>query len=255
MLISGCIPNNSTSKCPDKPVGSLDSKNVKNIQLSSQMTTETGQVRQDKYVGYTFTANAGQKLTYQTNDDICTWVYAPNIDIINSKDLSQTGKYTIQIAAPQGVRNFELKLGLDIIQPLASNAEIPKPIRKTKPETTTEPTPEITTENRIEPEKFVRDHYISLNNREYNQTWHNLSQRFQNEVGSYSQYEEWWNKVREIRIGNITSIKQSKNTAIVDADLWYFMNDGKDFKDTNNRIYLIWSYDSKTWLFYRKSPP
>jgi hypothetical protein len=236
---------NPASGCPDRPSGSLESKDVKPIQLSSQTITETGQAKADHYLGYTFAAKSGQKLSYQSNDDICVWIYAPDNNITTSKDLSQTGKYIIQVAAPKGLRNFELKMGLDVSQPLVASSS-------TSLQTNVST---VTTTSRQDPEKFVRTHYISLNNRQYSETWSHLSSRFKNESASYSEYQQWWNSVKEIKIGNIRQVKQRGNTAIVDAELWYLKNDGKTYPDSKNRIYLIWSNDSNSWLFDRKSLP
>ncbi|MBD2138188.1 hypothetical protein H6F32_11440 [Anabaena sp. FACHB-1237] len=114
LLMGGCnyIPQTNSS-CTSQPTGSLDSKNVKNIQLSSQVITETGQVSTNQYVGYTFTAKPGDKLNYQTQDNICIWVYAPNNQLITTKDLSQTGKYIIQVSALQGVTTFSLAMNIE----------------------------------------------------------------------------------------------------------------------------------------------
>lgn len=114
LLMGGCnyIPQTNSS-CTSQPTGSLDSKNVKNIQISSQVITETGQVSTNQYVGYTFTAKPGDKLNYQTKDNICIWVYAPNNQLITTKDLSQTGKYIIQVSALQGVTTFSLAMNIE----------------------------------------------------------------------------------------------------------------------------------------------
>lgn len=233
---------NSATNCPDKPTGSLESKDVKPIQLSSQTLTETGQVRADTNLGYTFTAKSGQKFSYQTNDDICVWVYAPDNQIISNKDLMQTGKYIIQVSAPQGVRNFELKLGLDISHSLVASSS-------------TSVQTNISRTTKANPENFVREHYILLNNREYTKTWNRISSQFKSELSGYSEYQQWWNSVREIKIGDIKQVSQSGDRAIVDAELWYVKHDGKTYKDSKNRIYLIWSNDNNSWLFERKTSP
>ena len=242
-LQSGSNQLNQANNCSDKPVGFLDSKNVKPIQIASQPITETGQVRVDKFLGYTFEAKSGQKLSYQTNDDICIWIYAPDNQIINNKDLSQTGKYIIQVAAPKGLRNFELKMGLDVSQPLITSSS------------TSGEQNVSTSTARPNTENFIRNHYVAINNRQYSETWSHLSPRFKNESGSYSEYQQWWNSVKEIKIGDIRQVNQSSDNAMVNAELWYLMNNGKSFQDPKSRIYLIWSNDSNSWLFERKSLP
>jgi hypothetical protein len=70
-------------------------------------------VSNNKSVGYTFEAKAGQKLKYQTDTDICIWVYTPDNQVVSSKDLPQTGRYTIQVSAPKGSKTFELNMSLE----------------------------------------------------------------------------------------------------------------------------------------------
>ncbi|BAY99823.1 hypothetical protein NIES37_38060 [Tolypothrix tenuis PCC 7101] len=249
MINSGCsgtspksAKNISNPQCPDKPESLLDSKNVKQLQLASQTLTETGQAKADQSLGYTFEAKSGQKLNYQTNDDICIWIYAPDNQLITSKDLSQTGKYIMQVSAPKGLRSFELKIGLDVSQALITSSS-----QSWQQNIETTDHPDTT--------NFVRNHYIALNDRQYAETWKHLSPSFKKLSGSYSEYQQWWNSVREIKIGDVKLINQNTDTAIVDAELWYFLNSGKSFKDSNNRIYLIWSNSSNSWLFERKSSP
>ena len=153
--------------------------------------------------------------------------------------------YIIQVAAPKGLRNFELKMGLDVSQPLVASSS-------TSLQTNVST---VSTKSRQDPENFVRTHYISLNKRQYSETWSHLSSRFKNESASYSEYQQWWNSVREIKIGNIKQVKQRGDMAIVDAELWYLKNGGKTYPDSKNRIYLIWSNDSNSWLFDRKLSP
>ena len=125
LLISfGCaaMPNNqsqssTTSKgCLDKPELSLDSQNVKLVVLGEQMLTESGIASQSKSIGYTFEAKANQKLTYKTDKNVCIWVFTPDNQLLNTGVLPTTGKYTIQISAPQGSTTVDLSMGLDVAQ-------------------------------------------------------------------------------------------------------------------------------------------
>ncbi|TAG98123.1 MAG: hypothetical protein EAZ18_01435 [Oscillatoriales cyanobacterium] len=125
LLISfGCaampnIPSQSptTSKgCLDKPELSLDSQNVKLVVLGEQMLTESGIASQSKSIGYTFEAKANQKLTYKTDKNVCIWVFTPDNQLLNTGVLPTTGKYTIQVSAPQGSTTVDLSMGLDVAQ-------------------------------------------------------------------------------------------------------------------------------------------
>lgn len=254
MLNTGCqkthtlvqASSNQNIKCPDKPTGSLNDKYVKQIQVGSQTIAQSGQVRAGEYLAYAFEAKSGQRLNRQTKDDICIWVYSPDNQIITSKDLSQAGKYIIQVSAPQGSTSFDLKLSLeDSSTSISSNQTSPNTTINTNISTSERPSSEI----------FVKNHYIAIQNRQYDSSFSNLSSQFINDnlPDGYSEYQQWWNSVREIKIGNVTLINQSNDRAIVSADLWYSMNNGKTFKDSKNRIYLIWSNDKNRWLFDRKS--
>lgn len=86
LIIGGCqaLPKNlqqtqtlqASTGCPEKPNNALTKP--EEIQLESQSLVKSGQASADKSVGYTFTAQAGQKLSYRTKDDICVWIYAPD---------------------------------------------------------------------------------------------------------------------------------------------------------------------------------
>jgi len=123
------MPNSQTQSlttsngCLEKPEQSLDSQNVKLVVLGEQMLTESGIASQSKSIGYTFEAKANQKLTYKTNKNVCIWVFTPDNQLLNTGVLPTTGKYTIQISAPQESMTVDLSMGLDIAQ--ASPASTP----------------------------------------------------------------------------------------------------------------------------------
>jgi hypothetical protein len=268
-LIGACSPpTNPTqvqiNECPTQPEVVLHTKNVKSISFNNETTTESGIVSRNQSLGYTFDGQLGQKLSYTTNQNICIWIYTPDNQLLTSGNLPTTGKYTIQVSAPQGSTTFDLAMNLETITetPISSyspisNAAISKPSSTSTPSAshksvvTSQPTPPP----RTKADDFVRNHYIALNQRQYNQTWKSLSPRFQNISPSFSEYQKWWNSVREIKIGNINLINQTRNTAIVDAELWYVMNNGRIVQDSNPRIYLVWSNNSNQWLFEKKSKP
>lgn len=230
-------PSNSQG-CSSTPTDVLDSKNVKQVTLTNEEISVSGMVRQNQSQGFTFEANSGQKLTYQTEQNICVWVYTPDNQLLNSGTLPQSGNYIVQVAAQQGSTTFDLQMGLDVPQAVAS--------------ATSQVSPTPTVVKRVSPDEFVRDHYLALNDRNYRETWDHLSPNFKNIAVSYSEYQKWWNSVREIRIGNIETVKENEDNAIVNAELWYVMNTGKLVKDSKSRIYLIWNESEKSWLFNNK---
>ena len=50
-------------------------------------------------------------------------------------------------------------------------------------------------------------------------------------------------------------ISQNSDRAVVDAQLWYEMNNGRVAEDKKSRISLMWSDEANSWLFVLKSSP
>ena len=104
--------SNTLNQCPDKPAGSLSSDRVKSIYLDSETVKESALVSPGKDQGYAFEAKAGQQINYRTAQNICTWIFTPNNEIVNSTNLPLDGKYTMQLAALTGSTAFELEMSL-----------------------------------------------------------------------------------------------------------------------------------------------
>jgi hypothetical protein len=102
--------------CPRQPEDVLKSANVKAISLSEQPLYESEVAKKGNSQGFIFEAQAGQKLNYQTESDICVWVYSPDNQLLSSQDLPTDGKYTIQVSVPQGSKTFEIAISLDAEQ-------------------------------------------------------------------------------------------------------------------------------------------
>lgn len=138
------ILNLGSPGCSDKPTVSLNAKNVEKITFNQGRISKSNQVSVEQHVGYTFAAIAGDKLSYSTDSDVCVWVFTPDTEIVKGKDLLKTGQYTIQVGAPQGVKNFNLEVGLGDLQ--------------TNISPTTESTPTINLdakENNLQPEHDI----------------------------------------------------------------------------------------------------
>lgn len=135
LIVTGCSkPEASSSQiesnladtgCPPEPKLKLDKQNVEEISLTNQTVSKSNQVSSNKSIGYAFQAEAGQKLNYQTDQDICIWVYQPNNQLVNATKLPETGKYVIQVTAPKGSKTFDLAMSLET---LTSNAASTRPI-------------------------------------------------------------------------------------------------------------------------------
>ncbi|NER97293.1 MAG: DUF4101 domain-containing protein [Symploca sp. SIO1B1] len=113
--------SNQSEVCPEQPDIALDAKNVQEIALGNGRITASGRVNKGQSVAYTFTAEEGQKLTYNTDNDICIWVFTPENDLLPSISLPKKGKYIIQIASLSDSTNFELAMALDTVQESNNN--------------------------------------------------------------------------------------------------------------------------------------
>lgn len=253
--------------CPDKPKTVLDQKNVETINFSAKKITEKGSVSWNKSVGYSFVAQAKQELHYKTSEDICITLYTPENQIIQSGVLPVDGKYLIQISVPKGSTTFNLEMNLETVTAASISIPTIPPISINKPLATPDQERNINNNSlsTVKPvsksiserplaDAFVRNHYQALSNRDYSSTYSNLSSQFikNNLPNGYDGYQKWWNSVKSIEIGNVRVISQTNEKAIVNAQLWYTMNQGKRFKDSRNRIYLLWDKYRKKWLFNRK---
>jgi hypothetical protein len=124
-------PVDSSPGCPEKPTLNLDQQTVEEIDLD-QSLVKSGRVTTTKSLGYRFDAESGQTLNYSTNDDVCIVIYTPDNQIIESGELTTSGKYVLQVSAPQGTRTFNLSMSLTTPQ-LVSD----EPIAVNPPPTTT----------------------------------------------------------------------------------------------------------------------
>jgi hypothetical protein len=118
LTLQGCPSSitGASNNCPAEPNIVLDPKNVQEVILSSQMLSEPGIANKDKSIGYAFEGKKGQKLKYETDDDICVWLYTPDSEILNTTVLPKTGKYIIQVSATKGSKTFKIAMGLDVVE-------------------------------------------------------------------------------------------------------------------------------------------
>ena len=130
---NGNQTENVTDTCPVKPPGTLMAEETQQITLTSNPTAVSGQVTTRKSQGYIFEifeSPAGQTLNYETAQDICIWLYTPTNKLIEQQrtQLEEGGKYTLQVAAPQGSRTFELTLWV------GTKETVEQPVPSSKPD-------------------------------------------------------------------------------------------------------------------------
>jgi Tfp pilus assembly protein PilN len=109
--ILGCTQNSAVSnKCPDQPIQSLQSSNVKSITLPAKLSDTASQEIQ---LGYTFEAKTGQKINLRNIDNLCVWIYSPDNQLLSGMDLPKTGKYTVQIASKTDSQKLDIDIGFN----------------------------------------------------------------------------------------------------------------------------------------------
>lgn len=229
-----------STECSKQPQVTLKAENIKTIQLENQEVTKSGIIQANKMMGYQFEGKANQELEYETNDNLCVWIFTPENKILQQPKLPLDGSYIMQISTPIGSRSFDLTLNL-----------------KQKDQLSLQPKTENPVERKISPAQAVIKHYQQLNNRNYEQTWTKLSPDFKrNKLSNrFSTYTDWWNKVRNIEIGEVELIKEFEETAVVDAQLTYVMQNGQQYKDNKSHIILVLDSQENAWLIEDKLTP
>ena len=149
ILISGCSnffqksEQPTHSECIVKPQLSLQNQPIEAINITENPINISRTIQRNQTLVYSFEAQAGQKLSYQVNEDICLWIYSPDHQLIKNNILPQTGKYIIQISTLKGFQPFELQmsLGTSNLSPFAFIPQQPdlEYNLKTKPNFTTNP--------------------------------------------------------------------------------------------------------------------
>jgi hypothetical protein len=99
--------------CPEQPEGRLDDANVKALSLGERSHSESGVIKKGQSQGFTFEGQKGQQFNYQTDNDLCVWIYTPENQLLESTTLPVTGRYLIQVSVPKGSGTFELAMSLE----------------------------------------------------------------------------------------------------------------------------------------------
>lgn len=100
-------------KCPEQPQKPLQVENVETITFEQKTITKSGNISQTDMIGYQFQAQAGQILNYQTDNELCIWIYSPDQKLIHQPKLPKSGEYIMQISTISTSKEFELKITLD----------------------------------------------------------------------------------------------------------------------------------------------
>ncbi|MEH2114644.1 hypothetical protein [Nostoc sp.] len=101
--------------------------------------------------------------------------------------------------------------------------------------------------------EFIREHYALLNQHQYKLAWNCLTPEFQRASGGPSQYINWWNSVSRIEVGQVSLVRETDTSTIVNAELSYVMKRGNIVKDTKPNIVLIKAGSWAGWKIIDKN--
>jgi hypothetical protein len=101
------------STCPPEPASNLQPGKTEDLVFEGSSKGLSGMANSDRYLSYRFMGKAKQRLDYAPKDqNLCVWVYAPDLKIVQGSELPIDGKYTVQLAALRGSQNFDLRVSL-----------------------------------------------------------------------------------------------------------------------------------------------
>ncbi|MBX9253999.1 serine/threonine protein kinase [Desmonostoc muscorum CCALA 125] len=106
--------------------------------------------------------------------------------------------------------------------------------------------------NRPSPEQAVEDYYETINNGQYQNAWNLLSSSYQNNKrlhpNGYLSYVDWWGgQVQSIDVEQVSLVETNSETATVDAQLKYFLKNGKQ-SPSSVRFSLLWDQGNSRWV-------
>ena len=102
-------------------------------------------------------------------------------------------------------------------------------------------------------------YYALVSDNRYDQSWSLLTDEFKQIFNccapqyNYSGYTEWWDSVDHVEFGDVYTVSQTENRAVVYADLRYHMVEGGVSEDQQPYIALVYDPTRNAWLFNNKS--
>lgn len=217
------------------------------LNLTNGETNTSGMAYSDRSTGFSIPAQANQKLVYQTDANICVWVFTPDNRPLSSGILPTTGTYTLQVAALQGSQTFDLSVKLEDSEDTDSTASNSDESASGDETSLKSSLPD--------PDKFIQDHYAGLNKRDYSETWERLSPTFKEMAEGYASYVDWWDSVDHINLSNVRVREVNDQRAVIDVNLEYEMRDGRVITDSKGRIILSVNSNANTWQIEHKLSP
>lgn len=121
------------------------------------------------------------------------------------------------------------------------------------------PTAFVPTLQMSSPEQAVRTYYDLVGQGRYDLTWPVLTEGFKQKFNccapnyNYTGYTQWWDSVDRVEFGNVQTISQDGNRAVVYVELYYVMNNGeRSGIDSMPYITLVYDPALGSWRFEDK---
>jgi hypothetical protein len=113
--------------------------------------------------------------------------------------------------------------------------------------------------NVLPPDQAVRTYYQMVSQQRYDLSWAMLTDQFKQKFNccapnyNYTGYTAWWDSVDYVDFGSVNTISQSGDRAVVYAEVYFVMNDGRRSSVDSNPYFEL-SYDSAAgmWRFNDK---
>lgn len=106
------------------------------------------------------------------------------------------------------------------------------------------------------PDQAVRDYYALVSQGRYDLGWSMLSDAFKQKFNccapnyNYADYVKWWDSVNTVEFGNVKTVSQNGDRAVVYAELYYVMNDGRRSSLVGDPyIALVYNSTLNLWQF------
>jgi serine/threonine-protein kinase len=106
--------------------------------------------------------------------------------------------------------------------------------------------------DRQTPEQAVQNYFYTINKRDFQTGWNQLSPSFQNNKrlhpDGYLSYIDWWGgKVQSVDIEQVSLIEATAQTATVNAKIKYLMSTQKLIPGSV-RFFLLWDAQNSRWI-------
>src|SRR5262249_32879002 len=111
----------------------------------------------------------------------------------------------------------------------------------------------------LPPDQAVRTYYQMVSQQRYDLSWNMLTDAFKQKFNccapnyNYTGYTNWWDSVDTVDFGNVNVVSQSGDRAVVYAETYIVMNDGRRSSvDGNPYFELIYDPVAGMWRFNDK---